>query len=158
MKHRKTTLLLVLSLTLLLGGCAAPASGGPADPQAALDGICDRLSPLLPEMIALEPETILDYYGIEPGDYTACAVYISADSMLADEAALFYAADEAAAERIEAFLTARLDQKAEEAQGYSPEQYAVIRGCSPLREGQAVALLVNADFEAVKGIFMEGIA
>ena len=69
--------------------------------------------------------------------------------MLADEFVILVAANEDAADRLEEKLQARLERKLDEAEGYSPEQAAIIEKCSVLRDKNYVSLIVSPDFDAI---------
>jgi hypothetical protein len=58
---------------------------------------------------------------------------------------LIRAKDEAAAKRILPFLESRMQAKAEEAQNYSPEQYAIIKQGRILSQGVEMALIVSPE-------------
>ena len=81
-------------------------------------------------------------------------VAICADSLRADEIWLIEAADDAALEKIQNLAQVRLNAKAEEAENYSPEQYAVIQEAQQITIGNYYVLLVspkaNALAEAVR--------
>ena len=153
MQKKMICILMALGL-LLLCGCSKPAlSTSTEDAGLQFVNAYTKMEPKLPEMMEIPEDMILDYYGIEPADYTASLVRISVDNMLADEVVMMQGADAAAADRIEAMLKGRLQAKADEAESYSPEQYAIIEKCGVIRDGDAVALLVNADYSGLADAF-----
>lgn len=182
---KKTILCLILALCFLLSACAsAPAAEEPATEQPAVETPAERepaetpsepaatieapvfkyiyeemlAANVLPEMMEFPENMVLDFYGIEEADYDQAIFYQSYDSMLADEVVLISAVDDAAASRVEEMLNVRLDAKAEEAKGYSPEQFAIIEKCSVVRDGLYVALIVSPEKDTLIDIFNNGIA
>lgn len=154
--RKKNFMLLLLACALCLCACAKPAlETSTLDEGVRFANAYARMEPQLPEMMELPEDMLLDYYGIEPSDYLASLVRVSVDNMLADEVVMLHGADSAAADRIEDMLNARLQAKADEAQGYSPEQYAIIKKCAVTRDGDCVALLVSADHSSLLQAFME---
>ena len=107
----------------------------------------------MPAMFAPPDDIIGDYYGIFPKDYTDAAFMMSVDSLLADEAVIILAVDESAAERLLALLKKRLESKADEARGYSPEQFAVIEKCDVTRNGLWVAMFVSPRADLMREAF-----
>ena len=96
----------------------------------------------------------LNFCGIDAADCLQSVVAICADSLRADEIWLIEAADDAALEKIQNLAQVRLNAKAEEAENYSPEQYAVIQEAQQITIGNYYVLLVspkaNALAEAVR--------
>jgi len=101
------------------------------------------------ELMEVPSDMLLDYYGIDTADVSEGIYYISLDNMLADEFVILVAANEDAADRLEEKLQARLERKLDEAEGYSPEQAAIIEKCSVLRDKNYVSLIVSPDFDAI---------
>lgn len=91
----------------------------------------------------------LNYCGIDAADCLQSVVAICADSLRADEFWLIEAADSAALERIQNLGQTRLKAKAEEAQDYSPEQYAVIQEAQQITIGNYYVLLVSPKVDAL---------
>ena len=132
---------------------AAPDAGTAAEsPLKAVYRDMDA-SGLMPEMMELPETMALDLFGFDSSYYSDAVFYLSYDSMLADEVVLVAANDEAAADFVEEMLFARLEAKAEEAQGYSPEQYAIITACSVYRNGNIVALIVGPGADDLTAVF-----
>ena len=138
---------------------AEPVEAG-EDEGSGLLSIYEELlkTEVLPEMMEFPKSMVLDFYGIEETDYTDAVFYQSFDSMLADEVVLILAVDDAAASRIEEMLNTRLEAKAEEAKGYSPEQFAIIEKCSVQRSGRYVGLIVSPEKDKLVEIFKNRIA
>lgn len=157
---KKRMILLVMILLLILTGCGAetaPTETTAAEPVTLnMQELYNSLSTLdtIPEMLPLEPDMQLNFCGIDATDCLQSVVAICADSLRADEIWLIEAADEAALERIQNLAQVRLNAKAEEAENYSPEQYAVIQEAQQITIGNYYVLLVspkaNALAEAVR--------
>ena len=156
MKRKIAFFLCILLLSCLFYGCSKAATSSataPEDMQSRFQSAYDQMQPQLPEMMEIPPEMVTDYYGIERDDYKAGIFMISLDNMLADEVVMLQAIDSAAADRIETMLNERLQAKADEAESYSPEQYAIITGCKVLRNGETLSLLVSADYSGMVAIY-----
>lgn len=132
----------------------------PSDQSVGFEALYQKMldAEILPEMMEFPESMVLDFYGIDPADYTEAVFYQSFDSMLADEVVLVNAVDDAAADRVEEMLNVRLEAKAEEAKGYSPEQFAIIEKCSVIRDGMNVIMIVSPKKDVLVEIFMKGIA
>lgn len=137
----KRPLVGLLAALLLLAGCAAPAQ--PRDLQMVYTAM--EKAAVLPAMVVVPEGLVPDFYGIEPGWYEQALFMVSADSLLADEVVLIRARDQAAAKDILGMLEARMQAKAEEAQTYSPKQYAIIKQGQLLSSGLELALIVSPD-------------
>ncbi|HPA60798.1 MAG TPA: DUF4358 domain-containing protein [Clostridia bacterium] len=137
----KRLLILMLAL-LLISGCTAPSRKTETIDIKAVYLAMEKTG-ALPDMIAVPEGMLLDFYGIDPAWCAEALCMVSADSLLADEVVLIRARDEAAAKRILPFLEGRMQAKAEEAQNYSPEQYAIIKQGKILSRGVEMALIVS---------------
>ena len=137
----KRLLAMALAL-LLLSGCAAPKKKTETIDLKTVYQAMEKTG-ALPDMTAVPENMLLDFYGIDPAWCAEALFMVSADSLLADEVVLIRAKDEAAAKRILPFLESRMQAKAEEAQNYSPEQYAIIKQGRILSQGVEMALIVS---------------
>jgi len=148
---------LMLIMALSLAACSATAKPTATAAPVVLSDIYTEMTQKakLPAMQAVTGSMILDYYGIAAADIKQSTVYISQSSILADEIAMFEAVDSDAAARIKQKLDARHDSKAEEANNYSPEQYAVIMKCPVVQNGNFVSLLVASDNVTVDNVYKE---
>ena len=104
-----------------------------------------REAAALPDMFAVPNDVIADYYGIFPGDYSDSIFMMNTDSLKADEIVIIRAVDEEAAKRVAGRLKQRLTDKALEAEVYSPEQFAVINGCTVTQDGLWLSMIVSPD-------------
>lgn len=139
-------------LALALGGCRPKAvkDGALTDIYADMEA-----TGVLPPMLEVDAEMALDFYGFDPADYAQGVLMISQDSLLADEVLLLRATDAAAAARLKAFMQGRLEAKANEAKGYSPEQYAIIQKGQLLAEGLSLALIVSPDVDKLTAVYRQ---
>ena len=153
---KKSLFILVLVLMLALAGCSEAAA--PKESTAAAGPVVLRMQELyesmtalnnMPEMLLLDPDMQLNFCGIDAADCLQSVVAICADSLRADEIWLIEAADDAALEKIQNLAQVRLTAKAEEAEGYSPEQYAVIQKAQQMTDGNYFILLVSPDADAL---------
>lgn len=149
----------IIILSLFLSACGAtPASSVSVDRGAQFVQAYEQMEGKLPEMMEMPEDTVLDFYGIDPAEYSAALFRLSVDNMLADEVILIQAKDEPSATHIEEMLNGRLQAKAEEAESYSPDQYAIISKCSVYRDGLTLAMIVNANAEEMLTVFQQAIA
>jgi hypothetical protein len=115
------------------------------DPEAVYAKITAQIT--MPEMIFLPNDVIEDYYGIAPADYSGAVFYVCLDSLLADEIVIVCANDEASADRVRERLENRLAYKADAAENYTPDQFAVIQKGVVRKDGTVVALLVSPEID-----------
>lgn len=114
-----------------------------------LQALYEMLAADMPEMILLDETMMLNFYGIEPGDYVQAAVATCADGLRTDELWLIQAVDEDALARLKDLAQTRLRMKGEESITYSPEQYAVVEKAQILTDGLYLAVIVSPDVDAL---------
>jgi hypothetical protein len=119
------------------------------------DAVVQAVQP--PELFAAPDSIIADYYGISESDYEDAVFMMSVDSLLADEIVIILAAGLDAAEKTRDLLGKRLKNKADEARGYSPEQFAVIEKCVATRDGRLVAMLVSPKADIMRDAYYKTI-
>lgn len=107
----------------------------------------------MPQMVSLDGEMLENYYGIQSDECNQVVAKVCTDAMLADEIVLIEAKEGTSAEQIEQKLKTRLENKAEEAQGYSPEQFAIIKKCMVKREGNYICMIVSPDAEIFGDVY-----
>lgn len=152
-KSIKTVALFLLTAVLLasVAGCSGAGQGGKLDPAAVYAAIRDEIQ--MPEMMEVPESILLDYYGIDSADFDSAVFYMCVDSLKADEIVIVSAVDQGASARLESLLQARLKSKADQAEGYSPEQFAVIQKCAVRRDGLTVAMIVSPDAARMTEIY-----
>ncbi len=141
----------LLLAVLLLAGCSASKKNGTPEE------ICVAMEQknVLPVMLSLDAEEFYDLTGIEESLYKAGAYRVASDGLLADEIVILDCVDSAAAAEAERLLRQRLQDKADQARNYSPEQYQIIQACSVEKRGNTVALIVNRDASVLSKILSE---
>ena len=110
---------------------------------------------ILPQMTNVGQDDIENLYGINPSDMKQYVMKISVEGTLADEVILIEVKDSAKVKEIEGKLQTRLDNKAEEALGYSPEQYAIIMKCHVDTRGNYVSMIVSPESPKLIEIYEE---
>lgn len=150
---KKRAILLVLMVLLMLTGCGAESAPAQTTSSVVVDmqELYNSLISMdtIPEMLMLDSDMQLNYCGIDAADCLQSVVAICADSLRADEFWMIEAADSAALERIQDLGQIRLRVKAEEAEGYSPEQYNVIQQAQQITVGNYYILLVSPKVDAL---------
>lgn len=150
---RMAAVLLILTMAALCAACGG--SGGQkktGDVQQIYDDIAAHAQ--LPAMMPVGGDLVLDYYGIDLDDCEeALFMVYDGDQMLADEIVLIRAKDAAAAKAIKERLDARMQYKADENDGYLPEQYEVVKKGKVLQDGLRLALFVSPDIDTVLEVY-----
>ena len=152
-KKNSLALALISLVAVLATACTSAAPAAVVNPAEAYAAISAGVE--MPEMMEIPSAIVLDYFGIQSADYSDAVFYICADSLLADEVVIVNAVDDDAAKRIKEKLDVRLNQKMVSAQGYSPEQYEIIRKCEVRVDGKTIAMLVSPDVENMTKIYEE---
>lgn len=117
-----------------------------------LDKVYSDCAKVMPEMIALDSDMMLNYCGIKAEDCKKSLVYICGDSLLTDEIWLIEAVDEDALKTISDLADKRLEAKGEESITYSPVQYEVVQKAKIVTVGNYFALLVSPDVDELEKI------
>ena len=151
MRTQTRLFLLFIALILTLSACTAAKKAGTAEDIYAAMEKAGLLSPMIP----MTGDELYDLTGIHPDLWDDGSLHQAADGLIADEILILHARDEAGANEIEKYLRARLESKAEEAKGYSPEQYAVIQKGVILRGGQDLCLIVSPQAEKLRAVYGE---
>ena len=110
---------------------------------------------VLPQMMNVGQDDIENLYGIDPADMKQYVMKISVEGTLADEIILIEVKDSSKVAEIKDKLQIRLDNKAEEAKGYSPEQYAIIMKCHVDTKGNYVSMIVSPEAPKLIEIYEE---
>lgn len=98
------------------------------------------------EITATEVQSL---YGVKATDYVQFSGKVSGVGTSADEIIIIEAVDAATATKILEGAQARLEDKLRQAEGYLPEEYAVIEQGVVRKDGNYVALFVTRDVEEV---------
>lgn len=152
--RRKIPVFLAAALLLGLLACCGSQEAKPAEMDlaavaAALEAgevYSDILNPPFEDI-----ETVTMLYGLEAADIANCIVRCSTGAT-AEEMALFQSIDEAAAQRIETAMKARIDTQKSAFENYVPEEIPKLEQAQVLRSGVYVAYVTAADAGAVASI------
>lgn len=104
---------------------------------------------LAEDMRSITSQELEIYYGISPEDYVQFAGYISGIGTSAEELVIIEASAETTAIALEECANQRLADKLRQAEGYLPEEYAVIEEGVIRRDGNYVALFVSKEVDTV---------
>lgn len=155
MKRMKKTIALLLALSMALLCAACAQSGGQkkeGSVQQTYEDIAANAN--LPPMMQVQDDLVMETYGIDLADCgEALFMVYDGDDMLADEIVLIVAKDEAAAGRVKEKLDARMQYKADENEGYLPDQYEIVKEGKVLQDGLRLALLISRDINAVMKVY-----
>lgn len=133
---KKLALIPVLLLVLtMLTACGSKVKS--ADLSAVMNGFTFET-----EMTSLDEADLDDYYGIDMADVKQYAGSIADSGIDCEEVVLIEAVDAKAAERVRSALETRYQAKLDEADGYLPDEYAIIKKCGVRVSGNYVAMIV----------------
>ena len=128
-----------------------------ADSTMDMTALYESYQSVLPAMFVMDPDTMLNFLGIDPADCVQVITAVSEDGLRADEIWLIEARDEAALERILDLADARRTAKEEETISYAPDQYQVVLKSQLITSGLYLAFLVSPDAEALQTEFLNAI-
>lgn len=143
-------LLAVMILTLSACGGGGKQSAKSADLKAVLakftfDG----------EMLEMDENDMLDVYGIQAADMKQFAAAVNTSGIDCDEVVLVEAKDADTASRVKEALDKRYQAKLNETENYLPDEYAVIKTCSVVMDGNYVAMIVAPNAADLVKIYNE---
>ena len=141
---------LILALTLVLGLAACGKEAAPEAKTIDLAALYDNMVDTLPDMLVMDEETMLNFFGIEAADCKQVVTAVCGDGLRADEVWLIEAVDEAALARLKELADTRIAAKADETINYVPDQYAVVEKAEVFTDGLYLVLLVSPDVDALK--------
>lgn len=95
------------------------------------------------EPLLIESEMLFDLYGISSDLLTQSAGFVTMSGTFPDEVIFTEAANEAAAEAVQAALQKRLDEVLVQSKTYDAENYAAAQSCKVSRNGLFVALILS---------------
>lgn len=152
----KKLIAFVLAAAMML---SLVACGGKADTKSVdLNALYESYAQYMPDMFALDEDTMMNFLGIDAADCANYAVYICGDGLRADEVWLIEAKDEAALGRLKEMADARMLAKENETISYVPDQYVIVEQGVVLTNGLYLALLVSPDVEALQAGFEAAMA
>lgn len=148
----KKIISLTLAFLLLLGMTACGGKAEPAKKTIDLDAVYEECAAIMPEMMMLDENTMLNFLGINAEDCAQVITVISAGGLNADELWLIEAKDEEAYDRLINLVNIRLTAKEEETINYTPDQYVIVEKAEILTKDLYIAFLVSPDVEELKAI------
>lgn len=156
-KSMRNLLVLTLAAILMLTAAACGKDNAPAmDVKATMDKLLAAAP--IEDSLTLGESDMLDYYGISADAMDSFAATLCADGITAKEIVLVKAKDEAAAKEVETKLQNRLNARAAEADGYVPEQYAIIKSCEVKRDGVYVRMIISPEASELVRIYTDALA
>lgn len=141
----------LLLVTMLLGMTACGGEKAPA--KVELQPVYEGFQAVLPEMMVLNPDDMLNFFGIQTEDCAQVITAICADGLAADEVWLIQAKDADGLARLEALANARIADKIAETENYLPDQYVIVKQGQIVVKGLYLALLVSPEVETMKSQF-----
>lgn len=146
----KNSILRTLAMTGLVGSMLVGCGSSVADLNLA-DTVAVTTTNVstvdsMQEITAAEVESL---YGVSPTDYVQFSGKVSGMGTSADEIVIIEAIDASTAAKILEGAEARLEDKLRQAEGYLPEEYAIIEKGVVRKDGNYVALFVTADVDTV---------
>ena len=153
MTKRIFALLLSVLLVLSLAACGGKEEAKTADPKALADDMLKALAPQ-GETIEVTGDVAANYYDLGEAvkEYRA---YLST-MYLAEEVAVFQAADAKDVDTLKALCDKRIADLKDSFDGYLPEEYAVVEeNAQVLAAGDIVALVIGSKegVDAAKAVF-----
>lgn len=143
----------VLALAMVLTMTACGGEKAEAPKSADLAALYESFTATLPEMILMDGDTRVNFFGIEDADCTQVVTAVCADGLRTDEVWLIEAKDQTALDKLKGLAEARMAAKADETVSYSPDQYKIVEKGVILTEGLYLALLVSPDVDTLKAGF-----
>ena len=115
----------------------------------------DDMMDLDGEMLEMDENDMLDVYGIQAADMKQFAAAVNTSGIDCDEVVLVEAKDADAASRVKEALDKRYQAKLNETENYLPDEYAVIKTCSVVMDGNYVAMIVAPNAADLVKIYNE---
>ena len=150
---KKISMLAALCLVLGLSACGPKESTADFHVQDAMDAMLAAAP--IDDPLTLEEGDMLDFFGIKAEDMAEFAAVTCSNGTSAQEIVLVKAADEDKAAQVETSLQTRLENRKSEAEGYMPEELAIMEQCEVKRDGLYVSLIISPEAEQLTGIYQE---
>lgn len=145
---KKAIVSVLLVLALLLTACGAAPKATLSMPEIYGEITASDVIEL-PAMMEINDARLLDLFGIDASLLDERAAYMAEVFPASDEILLFKAKTEDDAKTLVERLEAHRLQKANEMDGYLPDQYALINQAEVVRKGVYVHLVISADREQI---------
>ena len=136
-ENMKKFLSILVLAALVLALCGARLEDGSVDLEAVLAEFN-----LGEEMLVLDAYDIADLYFIDYEDLKQVAAAVHTSGINCDEIIMIEAVDADAAAYIKDIMDARYESKLNETENYLPDEYAIIKQCSVIADGNYVAMIV----------------
>lgn len=150
MKKSLITFVLVISLLLFaFTGCSETTT------TIDIEQLYDSYTQYLPEMVILEGDDMMNFYGVDETKCNAAKIAVCSDGLRSDEVWLVEAVDETAAAEIYDLANGRVEREAEETKNYAPDQYAVVEKAQVILDGNYVVLIISPDVDTMVSLFNE---
>lgn len=147
----KKLIAFVLAAAMMLS--LAACGGGEATKSVDLNALYESYAEYMPDMFALDEDTMMNFLGIDAADCKQYTVYICGDGLRADEVWLIEAKDEEALGRLKEMAELRIQAKKDETISYVPDQYVIVEKAELLESGLYLALLISPDVDQLKAGF-----
>ena len=148
-------LICMLLTAALLAGVLAGCGGAQKEKDVDLTAVYTKMQQMLPEMMILDEENMLNLLGIRAEDCTQAIAAVCAVGLQADEVWLIQAKDAQALERLKTLAASRMTAKLEETESYLPDQYTIVKKGVTLTDGNYLAFLVSPDVQVLQADFQD---
>ena len=152
MKKLFALLLAACSLLSLAACGAAPQDAAPVNLD--LNKIYEDMAAATDEALTpINPDWLLDMYGIDPADCEEAYVYSFNTGMMAAEIWLIEANSPEALSRVKALAESRLSSLDKQSAAYSPALNEVVKKAQIITRGNYLAMILSTNVEALADIF-----
>lgn len=146
----KSNILRTLAMTGLVGSMLVGCGSSVADLNLAKTvEVTTKNVTAAETMQEITATEVQSLYGVSATEYVQFSGKISGMGTSADEIVIIEAVDAATAAKILEGAESRMEDKLRQAEGYLPEEYAVIEQGVVRKDGNYVALFVTKEVEAV---------
>ena len=143
---------LMVTMAACGGGEVAEQPEGGSEATVPLSEVYDAMDDILPDMMLMDEESMLNYYGVDAELCSQSVMAICADGLRADEVWLLEAKDADALQELKALAEGRLIAKEDETVNYLPEQYEIVKKAVLYTDGLYLVFMVSPDVDALKEI------
>lgn len=153
----KKYICIIFSVIFVLSSCFIFYSCGNSKPEAKVDlsavmSDIKKNVPLSGDMMDLNVDDLLDYYGIDSSSVASFAASQDNCGYL-DEIVMIEAVDENSVDTIKSLLDDYIEYKKDEMRNYLPKQFEVLSKCSVGTNGRYVTLFISASADEMNKIF-----
>lgn len=143
---------MILAVLLVLGLAACDEGSGSAETADPVDlaGLYESMADTLPEMMLMDADSMMNYYGVDAALCEQYVMAICAEGLRADEVWLIEAKDDAALAELKAMAESRLVAKEDETISYTPDQYEVVKEAELYTSGRFLVFLVSPEVDTLK--------